>query len=268
MPIATSRQYIATSYCNTIELWDPIKNIRTVHTLDDKITIAKIECYHQGGVILTKQGDVMFFDQCGQSWYPCDEPIMDISCGDREVVMVTKSGKFIKLGKRGHYLASAPPPVQISVGPAKIAYLTAGKLYIGEQHIEHPIPIVQVSVGGGHTVFLDQAGELYGFGNNYSGQLGRGIISYAPTPIQIPFFHPIKKIGTGLEHTVVLDTNGTIWITGSNSRGQLGKIETVDGCRYGFTELCTGVLDFYARGHVTVLELIQNDEIRSIGSWN
>jgi len=268
MPIATSRQYVATAYHDTLELWDPIKDIRTVHGLPVGVAIKKVECYHQGGVALTTDGRVIFFSHTDRSFYPGDEIITDIACGEKDLIMTTKNGKFIKLGKRGHYLSSAPPPLQIAVGPAKIAYIANGQLYVGEERIVHSHSVIQVAVGGGHTVFTDDQGHLYGFGNNQHGQLGRGIIEYASSPIRLPFFGKIKKLVAGHEHTVILDDQAQTWITGANFRGQLGdKIVPIDGCRWGFVELRPGVVDVYARGSVTMLDL-QCGDIESIGVRN
>ena len=265
MPIATSRQYVATAYHDTLELWDPVRKIRSVHDLDPGVTIKKVECYFQGGVALTTDGRVIFFGHGERNFYPGDEFITDISCGEKDLVMTTRTGKFIKLGKRGHYLVSAPPPLQVAIGPAKIAYIANGSLFVGEQAVPHKLPVTQVAVGGGHTIFVDSEGGLYGFGNNQCGQLGRGIIEYAVNPVRLPFFGKIKKIVAGHEHTVVLDDTGQTWITGANSRGQLGdKITPIDGCRWGFTELRSGVVDVYARGSVTMLEF-ENQDLESIG---
>jgi hypothetical protein len=64
---------------------------------------------------------------------------------------------------------------------------------------------------------------------------------------------------------VILDDQGQAWITGANFRGQLGtEIRPIDGCRFGFTELRSGVVDIYARGSVTMLDLA-NGDIESIG---
>ena len=265
MPIATSRQYVATSYQDTIELWDPEKKIRTVHELDSSIVIKKVECYWQGGVALTTDGRVFFFTHSERSQYTGNEVITDIACGERDLLMTTKTGKFIKIGKRGHYLTTAPPPLKVAIGPAKIAYIANGKLYVGEKAIDHSELVQQVAVGGGHTIFVDDKGGLYGFGNNQHGQLGRGIIEYALDPVRLPFFGKIKKVAAGHEHTVILDDQGQTWITGANSRGQLGtEIVPIEGCRWGFTELRAGVVDICARGSVTMLDFA-NGDMESIG---
>lgn len=264
MSIAGNRQYIVVAYDGTIELWDPEHKVRIIHELDEGVKIAKVECNHQGGAVLTTKGQVSFYDhRCTR--FQSDEVIVDIASGERDLIMTTASGKFIKLGKRGHFLKSAPPPVRVAIGPAKIAHIASGALFVNDQRIPHPQPIIQVSVGGGHTVFIDDSGSVYGFGNNARGQLGRGIILFSPIPTRVPLFSRAKKVMAGHEHTVILDVNGTVWACGSNLKGQLGKeTPTVDDCRFGLVKLTTEVIDIYARYNATLL-LFANGDVEQIG---
>ena len=265
MPIATSRQYIVVSNSDGVELWDPFEGIRTHHTLGSDVRIVKVEAYRNGGLALTDQGKVLFFSQTKKWYYSCPDPIADLACTEKEVVLVTNKGKFLSIGRRPTLSTSAPPPVSLSLGPAKLGLIACGKLFFDEQEVSHHCLILQAAVGGGHTVFLDEEGKLYGFGNNHRGQLGRGIVQYAEKPIVIPFEHKIVKIAAGHEHTVVLDDAGLLYITGSGVSGQLGDtIKPIDDCRFGLTVLARDVVDVVARGNVTLCQY-RNGDIQSVG---
>jgi alpha-tubulin suppressor-like RCC1 family protein len=65
--------------------------------------------------------------------------------------------------------------------------------------------------------------KLYGFGDNYLGQLGLNVPKTSePLPITIPEEGNIKSIAVGSLHTLVLFENGKLWGFGANVRGQLG----------------------------------------------
>ncbi|MFA6972648.1 MAG: hypothetical protein WC208_14795 [Gallionella sp.] len=264
MSIASSRIYIATYYNHTLDLWNPTKAIRTVHSTPD-LTIIKVECNYQGGIALTDTGKVIFFTHTERLIYHTDEFITDISSSEKDLIMTTLSGQFIRMGKRGGYLKTSRSPLSVSVGSAKIAYITCGHLYMGEVLIPHKLPIVQVSVGGGHTIFLDVEGGLYGFGCNKKGQLGRGLIEYAHRPVKLPFWTEVKKIVAGNEHTVILDTKGDAWMCGVINDKRVGlKAQTVDDCLYGFFRFRGKILDVSTNSNMTFL-LHFNGDIEQLG---
>jgi alpha-tubulin suppressor-like RCC1 family protein len=63
-------------------------------------------------------------------------------------------------------------------------------------------------------------GSLWGWGNNFYGQLGNGNTNNLTTPIQIST--EFIRINSGNSHTLGIKTNGTLWAWGRNSGGQLG----------------------------------------------
>lgn len=266
MSIAGNKQYIIVSYDGTLELWNPQYKTRIVHELDEDVKIVKLECNWQGGIALTDKGKVMFIDHRRMT-LQTDQFITDISCSDKDFIMTTSSGKFIRLGRKTNTILSAPPPLKISVGPAKYGFISLGKLYIDEQQIKHDKLITQVAVGGGHTLFLDEEGDVYGFGNNTKGQLGQKVYkrnengekeleTYVPNPIKIPVKN-IKKIVTGHEHTVVLDKEGKTYHFGST----YNETPTTDDVAF----LKDEVQDIYARCNLTFL-LFKSGDLEQIGN--
>src|SRR6185369_5702908 len=83
--------------------------------------------------------------------------------------------------------------------------------------------IVTVAAGAFHSMALKANGELYGSGDNWSGQLGSG----SQTGSSTPFLLGTDEAGwvasePGGDFTVARRSNGTLWTWGDNSRGQLG----------------------------------------------
>ncbi len=84
-----------------------------------------------------------------------------------------------------------------------------------------------ISTGFQHTVAIKTDGTLWGWGQNWFGNLGTGNQAYPMTPIQtITGGTNWKLINCGRYHNVAIKTDGTLWTWGLNSSGQLGD-ETV-----------------------------------------
>jgi alpha-tubulin suppressor-like RCC1 family protein len=86
-----------------------------------------------------------------------------------------------------------------------------------------------VSVACGHdfTLAINSKGELYGWGNAASGQLGPGITGIAPSPRRIGSTTDWLHVSCGEKHTAAIDKNGYLYTWGNNASGQLGDNTTV-----------------------------------------
>jgi alpha-tubulin suppressor-like RCC1 family protein len=85
----------------------------------------------------------------------------------------------------------------------------------------------QISAGESHTVAIDKNGRAWGWGSNFSGQLGDNSITSRRTPVSV--LGAVKtfcKISAGGGHTMAIDKNGRAWGWGSNGTGQLGDNST------------------------------------------
>lgn len=78
------------------------------------------------------------------------------------------------------------------------------------------------SGGGDHAFALKTDGTLWGWGDNFSGQLGDNTNNSKNIPTQIGNSTDWAIISVGSDHTIALKTNGTLWAWGKNSFGQLG----------------------------------------------
>jgi alpha-tubulin suppressor-like RCC1 family protein len=95
------------------------------------------------------------------------------------------------------------------------------------------IPIKAISVGSGHTMFLDTNGIPYVTGYSIGGQLGIGSTAPISTPVPIPYFTTtnnikISKISAGSMTSFFIDTNGIPYAVGNNFNGNLGIGGTTD----------------------------------------
>ena len=89
------------------------------------------------------------------------------------------------------------------------------------------VKIVSAAGGTGHTILLDDGGNVWTAGSNVYGELGRQTTgnkdaAFAKVTGDIADVK-ITAIAAGSYHSVLLDENGTVWTVGSNLNGELGR---------------------------------------------
>ena len=92
------------------------------------------------------------------------------------------------------------------------------------------ITFVQASAGGAHVAALGSDGNIYTWGDNTAGRLGRAVTSDTPadkpgkadTPADVTF----TSVSAGWGHTVAVDTQGDVYTWGDNTHGELGRSTT------------------------------------------
>jgi len=93
--------------------------------------------------------------------------------------------------------------------------------------------IVDIKCGFDHSVAITSSGEIYNWGANDSGQLGRGVFwnkdMYTPKLLEFFMNIPYIEIKVGRGYNLVLTKSGDIFGWGFNSCGQLalGNFESV-----------------------------------------
>ncbi|WP_395813549.1 MopE-related protein [Archangium minus] len=92
--------------------------------------------------------------------------------------------------------------------PAKVAGLTG---------------IRNIAAGGNYSLALDEAGQVWAWGQNTAGQVGTGATSVSvPSPMKVAGLPTIRAIAAGLNHVLALDTDGGVWAWGQNASAQVG----------------------------------------------
>jgi alpha-tubulin suppressor-like RCC1 family protein len=89
----------------------------------------------------------------------------------------------------------------------------------------------QLALGAGHSCALTNAGAVYCWGRNNSGELGHDPatdmadasgVTYATAPRQVTLPSAAVRIAAGYSHTCALLQDGTVRCWGANNAGQLG----------------------------------------------
>ncbi len=91
--------------------------------------------------------------------------------------------------------------------------------------------VIAVSAGAGHTLAIEQGGNIFSWGDNTNGQLGRLLVS-PNTSSSIPDVvtgGPWIAIAAGGSHSLAIrQSDLTLWAWGRNNYGQLGDGSTTD----------------------------------------
>ena len=88
-----------------------------------------------------------------------------------------------------------------------------------------------ISAAGSHSLGVDYIGQVWGWGYNYSGQLGDNTTDFKCIPVSI---HGNQKtfcsIAGGNFHSLGIDLRGQVWCWGNNNRGQVGDNSITNRC--------------------------------------
>ena len=91
------------------------------------------------------------------------------------------------------------------------------------------LPLIkQVSCGNSFTICLSEDGELYSFGYNYFGQLGKGDNENCNYPNKIESLKDIDFIECGGNSSICKSFDNTIYVWGCDGQGQLGIGTLID----------------------------------------
>ncbi len=90
-------------------------------------------------------------------------------------------------------------------------------------------PVVQAAAGNSYSLAVTSTGQLFSFGYNHYGALGRtensGTDNANPTPAPVSLpgqVGPVVNVSAGAEHSYALTASGQLYGFGSNHYGQLG----------------------------------------------
>jgi len=85
--------------------------------------------------------------------------------------------------------------------------------------------VVEIHSGGGlnsleYFLAIKSDGNLWGWGNNWAGQIGNGTTDTQRGPIKI--LDDIIYVSPGPNHIMAITSNGDLWIWGMNNNSQIG----------------------------------------------
>jgi alpha-tubulin suppressor-like RCC1 family protein len=83
--------------------------------------------------------------------------------------------------------------------------------------------VIAIANWSDYTLALKSDGTVWGFGTDYSGELGDGATNTnRPTRVQTSGLTNVTSITNGWIHSLAVKSNGTLWAWGRNLNGQLG----------------------------------------------
>lgn len=141
--------------------------------------------------------------------------VVSISAGRRHSLAATQDGSVWAWGDNNN--------AQLGDGTPE---LTGGFSYTPVQVVDGAggmlTDIVQVTAGNAFSMALTSSGDVWSWGNGYSGNLGNGTeFGYAATPVQA-LVSSITFIAAGFDFGLALDGGGNVWTWGNNTAGELG----------------------------------------------
>ncbi|EGC34029.1 hypothetical protein DICPUDRAFT_153832 [Dictyostelium purpureum] len=167
-------------------------------------------------IIMSNSTSTLFNKQQQQSSNKIDR-IIKLSCSTNRSAAISKLGYLYTWGRgdngrlgHGDSLMQSTPKQVMSL---------------------HGHTIVDMSLGGGHSMALTKRGEVFSWGRGENGQLGHGTFtSQQMTPKQIQAFQnkTIKVISAGGYHSIAIDTNGSMFAWGRGDYGVLGVSSSLD----------------------------------------
>ena len=127
------------------------------------------------------------------------------------------------------------------------------------------IPLKAVAAGLTHSIFLTEKGEVYSWGLQYCGELGR--YSYSPydSPAYVGQLSK-KSIAAGAQTTALIASNGDLTMVGRNDFGQQGNHDT-SPVQYASDPKCLNIKQV-ALGYGTTLALSYSGALYGWGHNN
>ena len=136
------------------------------------------------------------------------EDIIEVAVQNGFILLLTSCGAVKGIGDNSHCQIGADAPFTFT------------------QYTEiKGLPLVTaIAAGAAFGAALDTEGNVWTWGDNRKGQLGRGTVGASyPTPAKIAgLTTKITAIAAGDNHLVALDANGVLHAWGDNANGQLG----------------------------------------------
>ncbi len=150
---------------------------------------------------------------------PASGTVVQAAAGAAHSLVLTSTGQLYSFGNNGYGQLGTEANVGANEPtPALVTLPGAGG------------PVTQVAAGADHSLVVTSTGQLYAFGANLHGQLGRTenkeTFTPNPTPMQVTLpgaSGPVTQVAAGGEHSLALTSTGQLYSFGQNESGQLGS---------------------------------------------
>jgi hypothetical protein len=147
--------------------------------------------------------------------YSSEEKIIDMCCGSEHSILLTQSGKVYayEVNEKGRENSDK--------------YINSDLKSLKNYSFENE-KIVMISCGQLHSLALTESGRVFGWGNNYKGQLGVDVEdSSEPIIIELNDLK-IQNISCGRHHSLLLSCDGHIYAFGGNGDGEVGNSTKIE----------------------------------------
>jgi alpha-tubulin suppressor-like RCC1 family protein len=84
--------------------------------------------------------------------------------------------------------------------------------------------VTAIAAGLGFVLVLKLDGTVWGWGDDFQGQLGNGDNTDSPTPVAVQgLTAKVVSIAAGKAHSLAIEADGSVWAWGDNGSHQLGR---------------------------------------------
>ncbi|MCH6259132.1 tandem-95 repeat protein, partial [Puniceicoccaceae bacterium K14] len=206
---------------NIFKNLDPDSNLTSGEfSFESMVGVEKVDASKTHALFLLADGSVIAqgdnqFDQLGGELLAGQtqvsplptETIVDVAVGDHFSLAVSDNGELLMWGlNEGGYLFENDDVIETPVSHSGL---------LG-------VDLVSAKAGNEFAVALDSSGDLWAWGQNESGQLGRGDLVSSSVTQKINVGEVVVDYDVGHSHMLILGASGTVYGVGSNFYGQLG----------------------------------------------
>ena len=178
------------------------------------------------------------------------ERVVQVACGNQHTLFLTESGKLFATG-HGAYGILGTGDTSDELLPVNLSSSLEASLEANEK-------IIKIACGASFSSFITDAGNIYVWGRNDSGQLGLGEESQGDMhsaeryPRRISFFETertfIKDVACGENNVVALAQNGAIYYWGDRTwlEPHVVSLPEANGGLKGVVKIAAGTKSCFA----------------------
>ncbi len=151
-----------------------------------------------------------------------NETVISVSAGSYHSSALTSEGRIFTWGKNSSG----------QLGDTTLDYKTLPNEITSAFSLAQDETIIDLSMGGYHSIAVTSNDRIFTWGFNYYGQLGDDTTTYKSSPTDISSNDiigddgGIKQLSLGLEHSAFVTTQGRLFLFGNNGCGQVGDNTT------------------------------------------